>query len=65
QVAWKSSDSNVVTITTTGLVTAFNPGTVTITATLNGITGSTNLIATAGVASIASDHLVMAKLKPE
>lgn len=55
QVLWNSSDINVIAVSITGVVTAYSPGTAVITATLNGITGSTNLTATEGVAGISPD----------
>jgi|GEM_PF-674706 len=45
-VTWSSSNNNVVTVTSEGLVTAIDPGTATVTATANdgsGVTGSINL----------------------
>jgi hypothetical protein len=43
QVTWASSNAGVATITTSGMATGVGPGTSTITATLNGISGSTTL----------------------
>ncbi len=43
QVPWSSSNTAVATINGTGLATAQSPGSTTITASLNGITGSTSL----------------------
>ena len=43
QVTWASSDTTWATINTTGLATAVSPGPVTISATFDGITGSTGL----------------------
>jgi trimeric autotransporter adhesin len=54
QVAWASSDTTWATINSAGLATAVSPGPVTISATLNGITGSTGLtIESAVLQSIA------------
>jgi len=49
QVTWASSDTTWATISTTGLATAVSPGPVTISATFDGITGSTGLTVTAVV----------------
>jgi uncharacterized protein YjdB len=49
QVTWASSDTSWVTISTTGLATSVSPGPVTVSAALDGITGSTSLTATAAV----------------
>jgi uncharacterized protein YjdB len=49
QVTWASSDTTWATINSTGLATAVSPGAVTISATLDGITGSTALTVTAAV----------------
>jgi uncharacterized protein YjdB len=49
QVTWASSDITWGTISNTGLATAVSPGPVTISATLNGITGSTGLTIVAAV----------------
>jgi len=43
QVTWTSSNTNVATINNAGLVIAVNPGSTSISATINGISGSTNL----------------------
>jgi hypothetical protein len=43
QVAWTSSSTSVATINSTGLATAGNPGSSTISATLGTVTGSTTL----------------------
>ena len=43
QVTWASSDTTWATINTTGLATAVSPGPVTISASFDGITGSTGL----------------------
>ncbi len=47
QVSWTSSDTTWATISSTGLATAVSPGAVTISASLDGITGSTGLTVTA------------------
>jgi len=44
-VTWQSADPGVASVSNSGLVTAANPGTTTITATLGSITGSTQLTA--------------------
>ncbi len=49
QASWKSSDITWATINSTGLATAVGQGPVTISATLDGITGSTGLTVTAAV----------------
>ena len=49
QVTWASSDITWATINSAGLATAVSPGPVTISATLDGITGSTALTVTAAV----------------
>jgi Big-like domain-containing protein len=43
-VAWTTASSLVATVSTTGLVTAVNPGTVTITATSEGVSGSATIL---------------------
>jgi hypothetical protein len=43
QVAWASSNINVATITGNGLANAASAGTTTITASINGVSGSTVL----------------------
>ena len=47
QVTWASSDTTWITISNTGLATSVSPGPVTISATFDGITGTTGLTATA------------------
>jgi len=42
-VTWTSSDVTVATIATTGVASTVKPGSVTITATFNGVSGTTNL----------------------
>jgi len=42
-VTWSSSSNTIATVSSSGLVTGVAPGTVTITATSNGKTGTTNL----------------------
>jgi uncharacterized protein YjdB len=49
QATWASSDTTWATISNTGLATAVSPGPVTISATFDGVTGSTNLTITAAV----------------
>ncbi len=46
QVTWSSADTKIASITGAGLVTAQSLGITTMSATLNGITGSTNLTTT-------------------
>ena len=46
-MTWKSSDTTWATINSSGLATAVSPGPVTISATVDGITGSTGLTVTA------------------
>jgi hypothetical protein len=54
QVTWASSTASVATIDATGLATGVTPGTSTISATLDGITGSTSLLViSAPLSSIA------------
>jgi hypothetical protein len=48
QVAWSSAQSNIATISTTGTATTLVPGTAVISASLNGVSGSTNLRVTGG-----------------
>jgi len=57
QTTWASSNTSVATITSTGLATAVNPGSTTISATLSGITGSTTLTVQAGPLSITTTSL--------
>ncbi len=52
QVSWTSSNTSVATISSTGILTAIHHGSTTITAVLNGISGSTNLTATEGIACL-------------
>ncbi len=40
QAAWNSSNSSVATVSSSGLVTALTPGSTTVSATMNGVTGS-------------------------
>jgi hypothetical protein len=58
QVTWASSKTNVATIDSSGLLTTINLGFTTISAALNGIAGSTNLIATQGIAGISPELMV-------
>lgn len=48
QVAWSSSDTGIATISSGGAATTLTQGTTTISATLNGINGTTNLKVTGG-----------------
>ena len=57
QARWTSSNTNVATISTRGLVSAVNPGVTTISATLNGVTGSTPLTVTATPVLITTQSL--------
>lgn len=43
-ITWASSDELIATVDTAGLVTGVAPGTVTITADVNGITGSLEVV---------------------
>jgi uncharacterized protein YjdB len=43
-VAWTTANSQVATVSSTGLVTAVNPGTVAITATSEGVSGSATIL---------------------
>jgi hypothetical protein len=54
QVTWASSDTTWATISSSGLATAASPGSVTISATLDGITGSTSLTVTAAVGTVTN-----------
>src|SRR5579884_202818 len=45
---WSSSSSNVLTVSTTGLITAVGPGTATISAVVNGVTGTSAPITVPG-----------------
>ena len=49
QVTWTSSPTTIATVSDTGLVTGVAPGEATITATLNGVSGSTNINVTSAV----------------
>jgi trimeric autotransporter adhesin len=42
-VSWSSTDNTVATLSTSVLATGVNPGTVTVTATLNGVSGAASL----------------------
>ncbi|HVU15368.1 MAG TPA: DUF4082 domain-containing protein [Candidatus Didemnitutus sp.] len=52
QVTWSSSNTGVATIATSGLTTGGSPGTTTISASLNGVTGSTSLTVQSAVTLI-------------
>jgi hypothetical protein len=54
---WASSNTGVATITSTGLATAVNSGSTTISATLSGVTGGTNLTVQATPLTIISAAL--------
>lgn len=58
-VTWNSADTSVATITSAGLVTALNLGISTVSATLDGITGSTNLTATDQIGFVSRDILAL------
>ena len=47
-VAWSSSSTNVATVSSSGVVTGSHPGSATITATLNGVTGTATAAVSAG-----------------
>jgi hypothetical protein len=54
QVTWASSNPAAATVSRTGLATGVAPGTSTVSATLNGVSGSTQVtVSTASLASIA------------
>ncbi len=57
QVAWTSSSTSVATINNTGLATAGNPGSTTISATLGTVTGSTTLTVQATPLTITTTSL--------
>ncbi len=57
QVAWTSSSASVATINSTGLATAGNPGSTTISATLGTVTGSTTLTVQATSLTITTSSL--------
>jgi hypothetical protein len=57
QATWTSSNTSVATVSATGLVTPLTTGSTTITATLGGITGSTNASAQVAVISITTSSL--------
>ena len=61
-IGWSSSNAGVATVATSGLVTAVSPGTVTITATVGGVSGTAAvLVAPVPAASLAltQDSLVL------
>ena len=47
QVAWKSLDTSIATISSTGMLTSLKAGTVTITASMGSVSGTGNVIVTA------------------
>ncbi|HEX8710663.1 MAG TPA: Ig-like domain-containing protein [Terracidiphilus sp.] len=49
QATWQSSDATVATISASGLLTSLKSGTVTITASLNGMSGTATVVVTATV----------------
>jgi len=55
QVTWVSATTGVATINAAGPATAVSPGTSTISATLNGVTGSTVLTVVAGTTTSSPD----------
>ena len=57
QVRWASSNTAVATISTRGLASAVNPGSTTISASLNGVTRTTTLTVTASPLVIATQSL--------
>ena len=58
QAAWTSSNTGVATVISgTGLATAVGAGTTTISAALNGVTGSTSLTVQAGALSVTTSSL--------
>ncbi len=60
RVTWGSADFNVANITSSGLVTSVSFGITTITATLNGISGSTNMSATNQIGFVSRDIYAIA-----
>ena len=57
QAAWNSSNSSVASVSSSGLVTALSPGSTTVSATLNGVTGSATLTVQVGPLSIGTTSL--------
>jgi trimeric autotransporter adhesin len=57
QVAWSSANSNMATVSSTGLATTLSPGATTITASMGGMSGSTSFNVTAAT-------LVMVDITP-
>lgn len=57
-VTWSTTDAGVASINGSGLVTALNPGIVTISATLDGITGSTGMTATDQIGFVSRDLFI-------
>ena len=57
QVRWASSNGTVAAISTRGLASALNPGGTTISATLNGVSGSTTLTVTATPLAISTQSV--------
>ncbi|MBT1070849.1 DUF4082 domain-containing protein [Pelotalea chapellei] len=60
QVSWNSSEPGIATVTSTGLVTAHAPGISIVSATLNGVTGTTTTTATVGMARMVPAPYTMA-----
>jgi hypothetical protein len=58
QVRWASSNPAVATINTRGLVSAISPGLTIISASLSGVTGSTNMTVTASPLVISTQSLI-------
>jgi hypothetical protein len=57
QATWSSSSSSIATVNSSGLVTALRPGNTTISATLNGVTGSATLTVQLGPLNIVTASL--------
>lgn len=62
QVAWKASDSTIATVAANGLVSAIKSGSVTLTATMDGVSGT--FAVTVGQATLASIAVSGASLSP-
>jgi uncharacterized protein YjdB len=54
QATWQSSDSTIATVSTSGLLTSLKAGTVTITASLSGASGTTSVTVTSAILTAIS-----------